>query len=438
MNLRIAVIGTGYLGATHAACLAEMGYDVLGVDTDPAKVARLARGEPTFYEPGLAGLLARHTASGRLGFTTCPRQAAEFADVHFLCVGTPQRAGGLAADTGHLVAAVEQLVPHLTRPTTLVGKSTVPPGTARHLAERASDLARPGVQAEVAWNPEFLREGHAVQDTLRPDRIVLGVESAEAEKLLREVYRPLLDDGVPLVVADVVTAELAKLTANAFLALKVSYINAVADLCDAAGGDVVTLAEAVGHDARIGRPFLDAGLGFGGGCLPKDLRAMMAGAEETGARDVFTLLREVDAINAHARRRMVDVALDSCGGSVAGVRVGVLGAAFKPGTDDVRDSPALEVAAALYARGAHVRVYDPQANTNAASLYPVLHYADDLPAAVRDADLVLHLTEWREFRDADPAELLPLVRRARIVDGRNALDADRWRAAGWCYRGIGR
>jgi UDPglucose 6-dehydrogenase len=438
MNPRIAVIGTGYLGATHAACLAELGYDVLGVDTDPAKVGLLASGEPTFYEPGLADLLARHTSSGRLRFTTSPREAAEFADVHFLCVGTPQRADGLAANTDHLMAAVEQLVPHLTRPTMLVGKSTVPAGTARRLGRRASDLAPPGVQVEVAWNPEFLREGHAVQDTLQPDRIVLGVDSAEAEKLLREVYRPILDDGVPLVVSDVVTAELAKLTANAFLALKVSYINAVSELCDAAGADVATLAEAIGHDPRIGRRFLDAGLGFGGGCLPKDLRAMMAEADEVGARDAFALLREVEAINAHARHRMVDVVLDLCGGSVVGVRVGVLGAAFKPDTDDVRDSPALEVAAALYARGAHVRVYDPRANTNAAALYPVLEYAGDLHAAVRDADLVLHLTEWREFREADPAELLPLVRRARVVDGRNALDAHRWRAAGWSYRGVGR
>jgi len=438
MSPRIAVIGTGYLGVTHAACLADLGYDVLGVDCDAAKVARLTRGEPTFYEPGLAELLTRHTRSGRLRFTTSYEAAADFADVHFLCVGTPQRDDGPAADTGQLTDAVDALVPCLSRSATLVGKSTVPPGTAHTLAGRAAGLARPGVEVEVAWNPEFLREGHAVEDTLRPDRIVLGVDSAEPEKVMREVYAPLLDQGVPMVVTDVATAELTKLSANAFLALKISFINAIAQLCDTAGGDVVTLATALGHDHRIGRSFLTAGLGYGGGCLPKDLRAMTASADELGAADAAVLLHEVDRINAHCRVRIVGMALQQCGGSVEGRTVGVLGAAFKPGTDDVRDSPALEVAARLRARGAHVRVYDPQANANAAMLFPGLEYVDGVVAAVRDADLVLHLTEWAEFRDIDPAELLGLPREAQIVDGRNALDPHRWRAAGWVYRGVGR
>jgi UDPglucose 6-dehydrogenase len=438
MNPRIAVIGTGYLGVTHAACLADLGYEVLGVDTDAEKVARLTRGQPTFYEPDLAALLARHTASGRLRFTTSFEAAAGFADVHFLCVGTPQRADSLAANTEHLAAAVDALVPHLTRPTILVGKSTVPPGTAHRLSERAARLVRPGVEVEVAWNPEFLREGHAVEDTLRPDRIVLGVDSAEPEKVMREVYAPLLDCGVPLVVTDVVTAELTKMSANAFLAMKVSFINAVAQLCEAAGGDVVPLADALGHDRRIGRGFLAAGLGFGGGCLPKDLRSMMATADELGAPEAHALLREVDRINAHCRTRVVDIAVEQCGGSVNGRGIGVLGAAFKPGTDDVRDSPALEVAGQLQVRGADVRVYDPQANANASALFPTLEYVDSVEAAVRDADLLLHLTEWQEFRDLDPAKLLTLPLEAQIVDARNALDPHRWRAAGWVFRGVGR
>jgi UDPglucose 6-dehydrogenase len=438
MKPRIAVIGTGYLGVTHAACLAHLGYEVLGVDTDAAKVARLTRGEPTFYESDLAALLASYTASGRLRFTTSFEDAAEFADLHFLCVGTPQRDDGLAADTSQLTGAVDALVPHLTRPTILVGKSTVPPGTARRLAERAARLARPGVEVEVAWNPEFLREGHAVEDTLHPDRIVLGVDTAEPEKVIREVYAPLLDVGVPLVVTDVTTAELTKLSANAFLAMKVSFVNAVAQMCDAVGGDVVTLAEALGHDSRIGRGFLAAGLGYGGGCLPKDLRSMMASADELGATEAHALLREVDRINAHCRTRLVDIVVEQCGGSVDGRTVGVLGAAFKPGTDDVRDSPALEVAGQLRARGARVRVYDPQANANASALFPALEYVDSVVDAVRDADLVLHLTEWPEFRDLDPASLLALPRDAQVVDGRNALDPHRWRAAGWVYRGVGR
>lgn len=425
MSAHIAVIGCGYLGVTHAACLADLGYDVVGVDTDAAKVARLSRGEPTFHEPDLPALLTRHTASGRLRFTTSYEAAARLADVHFLCVGTPQRGDGLAADTRQLTDAVDALVPHLTRPTILVGKSTVPPGTAHRLAALAARLARPGAEVEVAWNPEFLREAHAVEDTLRPDRIVLGVDSGEPEKVMREIYAPLLDAGVPLVVTDVATAELTKLAANAFLATKVSFINAVAQMCEAAGGDVLTLADALGHDRRIGRSFLAAGLGYGGGCLPKDLRSMTASADELGIADAAALLRQVDHINEHCRARLVDIAVEQCRGSVNGRRIGVLGAAFKPGTDDVRDSPALEVAGQLRARGAHVRVYDPRANVNAATLFPSLEYVDSVPGAVRDADLVLHLTEWPEFRELDPAALLGLPREAQIVDGRNALDAHR-------------
>jgi UDPglucose 6-dehydrogenase len=438
MKLRIAVIGTGYLGATHAACLAELGFEVLGVDVDPAKVETLSAGGAPFFEPRLDALLRAHTGSGRLRFGTSLAEAAGFADVFFLCVGTPQRADSPAADTGALTDAVERLVPHLRRPSLLVGKSTVPVGTARMLDARAAALTRPGVDVEVAWNPEFLREGHAVEDTVRPDRLVFGVPSAESEKVLREVYAGPIDDGVPVVVTDVVTAELVKVSANAFLATKISFINAVSELCEVSGGDVVRLAEALGYDDRIGRRGLNAGLGFGGGCLPKDIRAMMARADELGVDEATSLLREVDAINQRRRDRMVDLVLDECGGSVRGRRIAVLGAAFKPDTDDVRDSAALDVAAQLHARGARVRVYDPRANANAAAMFPALTYVDGVEDAARDAHLVLHLTEWAEFRRLDPAELLPLVAEGRVVDGRNALDAHRWRAAGWSYRAPGR
>jgi UDPglucose 6-dehydrogenase len=438
MSRRVAVIGTGYLGAAHAACMAELGFEVLGVDVDPAKVSALSEGRSPFYEPSLSPLLRQHTRTGRLRFSASPQQAADFADVFFLCVGTPQRTDGYAADVSSLVDVVETLVPMLRRPATLVGKSTVPVGTAERLATRVRALAPHEVDVELAWNPEFLREGHAVEDTLRPDRLVLGVTSAESEKVLREVYADLLDSGVPVVVTDLPTAELVKVSANAFLATKVSFVNAVAELCEVSGADVMALTEALGYDGRIGHRFLDAGLGYGGGCLPKDVRAMMARAGELGVDEAMSLLREVDAINMRRRRRTVDLAVEECGGTVRDTRIAVLGAAFKPGTDDVRDSPALEVAAQLHLQGADVRVYDPQANAGAAQTYPTLTYVDSLEDSVRDADLVLHLTEWAEFRAVDPARLLPLVAQPRVLDGRNALDGGRWRAAGWRYRALGR
>ncbi|WP_069385500.1 UDP-glucose dehydrogenase family protein [Cellulosimicrobium cellulans] len=433
---RATVVGTGYLGATHAACLAELGYDVLGLDTDPAKVEALGRGEVPFYEPGLAELVERHTASGRLRFTTSAAEAAAFADVHFVCVGTPQRRDSMAADTSHVVAAVRALVPGLRHDALLVGKSTVPVGTARALQDLATSLAPEGVEVGVAWNPEFLREGRAVEDTLRPDRLVVGVTDPRHEKVLRELYRPLVDAGVPFLVTDLATAELVKVSANAFLATKISFANAVAELCEAAGGDVVALTEAIGHDPRIGHQFLSAGLGFGGGCLPKDIRALMARAGELGVDEALTFLREVDAINMRRRSRTVALAVEECGGSVLGRRIAVLGAAFKPGTDDVRDSPALNVAAQLQLQGAHVRVYDPQAARTAARTFPTLGYATSVEEAVTDADLVLHLTEWDEFAALDPAALRPA--RRVVVDGRNALDRERWTAAGWRYRALGR
>jgi len=438
MSLRVTVIGVGYLGATHAACMAELGFEVLGVDRDPAKVAMAAEGQIPFYEPDLPELLARYVESGRVRFGTSLAEAGDFGDVHFLCVGTPQRRDGLAADLSQVDAAVESLAPHLRRDCLVAGKSTVPVGTAGRLAERLAAAAPAGAGVELAWNPEFLREGHAVQDTLHPDRLVLGVPSAAAEKTLREVYAAPLAAGTPVVVTDPTTAELVKVAANSFLATKISFINAMSELCEATGADIVALADAIGHDPRIGRRFLNAGLGFGGGCLPKDIRAFMARAGELGVDQALTFLREVDAINMRRRHRMVDLATQECDGRVLEKRIGVLGAAFKPMSDDVRDSPALNVAAQLQLQGAHVRVYDPQANTKAAALFPTLDYATSAVEAAEGADLVLMLTEWQEFRDMDPATLGAVVARKRLLDGRNALDPERWRAAGWTYRALGR
>jgi UDPglucose 6-dehydrogenase len=435
---RLTVIGTGYLGATHAACMADLGYDVLGMDVDAAKIESLADGRTPMFEPGLEELLRKTLASGRLRFTTSMEEVAEFGDVHFLCVGTPQKEGEFAADLRYVEGAVEALVPLLRRPCTFAGKSTVPIGTAERLAHRIHTASPAGEDVEVVWNPEFLREGYAVQDTLHPDRLVFGVTSSRGEEVLRTVYAPVIDEGTPVVITDLATAQLVKVAANAFLATKISFINAMAEVCEATHADVTKLSEALGHDPRIGPRFLHAGLGFGGGCLPKDIRAFMARAGELGVDQALSFLSEVDAINLRRRKRMVDLARGLLDDSVAGSRVGVLGAAFKPDSDDIRDSPALDVATRLHQMGAEVSVFDPAAMDNARRLYPDLTYAESATEAVRDADVVLHLTEWRMFREMDPATLSPVVRERNIVDGRNALDPDRWRSAGWTYRALGR
>ena len=438
MAPRLSVIGTGYLGATHAACMADLGFEVLGLDVDPDKIARLSAGEAPFYEPGLVEVLRRALDSGRLRFTTSFAEVAEFADVHFLCVGTPQKRGSYAADLTYVDAALTSLAVHLSRPCLVVGKSTVPVGTADRLAGLLTSLAPAGADAELAWNPEFLREGFAVEDTVSPDRLVVGVRSARAEATLREVYTRQLDAGVPFVVTDFPTAELVKVAANSFLATKISFINAMADVCEVAGGDVTMLAKAIGYDPRIGNRFLQAGLGFGGGCLPKDIRAFMARGGELGVGTALAFLREVDEINMSRRTRTVEVARELVGGSLLGINIAVLGAAFKPDSDDVRDSPALNVAAALQLQGAQVKVFDPQAMPNARALFPTLDYAESTDDACEGADLVLLLTEWREFCELDPARLGARVRARRVLDARNALEPAAWRAAGWTYRGLGR
>jgi UDPglucose 6-dehydrogenase len=431
--MRLTVIGTGYLGATHAAAMAELGHDVLGIDIDQSKVDRLNAGDVPFFEPGLPELLGRQLQAGRLRFTTSYDEVGEFGEVHFVCVGTPQRKGEYAADMTYVNAAVEALVPVLRPGALVVGKSTVPAGTAARLAE----LVEPA-GAELVWNPEFLREGFAVEDTLRPDRVVMGGRSEPAMKTLCEVYAAILDTGTPLITTDFATAELVKVAANSFLATKISFINAMAEVCEATGADVTQLSTAIGHDARIGHRFLHAGLGFGGGCLPKDIRAFMARAGELGVDQALSFLKEIDEINLRRRARMVDLARELCGGTLAGVRVAVLGAAFKPNSDDIRDSPALDVAVGVQRGGAAVRVYDPQAMDNARLAYPTLAYAPSAVAAAQDADVVLHLTEWAEFREMHPSVLAAVVSERRIVDGRNALDRELWRAEGWTYRALGR
>ena len=441
MGRRIAVFGTGYLGATHAACMAEIGHDVLGVDVDAGKLAKLGAGEAPFYEPGLDEVLKSNVDAGRLRFTSSYEEAAEFANVHFIAVATPQKQGEFAADLKYVDAVIETLAPLLTAPAVIFGKSTVPVGTAARLGARARELAPVGDAVEVAWNPEFLREGYAVQDTLHPDRIVLGVDKnrpGHAEEVARDVYGLLLEEEIPFLVTDLETSELVKTSANAFLATKISFINAMAEVCEVTGADVSVLADAIGHDARIGRKFLNAGIGFGGGCLPKDIRAFMARAGELGANQALTFLREVDSINMRRRTRMMELTRELVGGSLIGARVAVLGAAFKPDSDDVRDSPALNIAGQIQLQGASVTVYDPKAMDNSRALFPTLGYATDVLEACHGADVTLVLTEWRQFRELEPADLDPVVRQRSIIDGRNCLDREKWRTAGWVYRGVGR
>jgi UDPglucose 6-dehydrogenase len=437
VHVRISVIGTGYLGATHAACLAAVGHDVVGVDNDPERVTALGQGRAPFHEPHLDELLERGVRAGNLRFTTDCTLASD-AEVHFLCVGTPQRPGSHAADLSALDAAVDTLLPCLLRPALVVGKSTVPVGTAGRLGQRLRQEAPAGAGVDVAWNPEFLREGHAVEDSLHPDRLVFGVDSDETDLVLREVYAPQVKEGVPVVRTDLATAELAKVSANVMLAARISLVNMLAEVCEAADADVGDLTRILGLDDRIGSKFLNPGIGFGGGCLPKDTRAFVARAEELGVGGPAAVLREVDAINMRQRARTIDKAVALLGGRVHGRKVAVLGAAFKADSDDVRDSPALDVAATLEARGADVHLYDPKAGRNAVRARPGLHAAASVEDACRDADIVLVLTDWDEFRGIEPVALADAVRHPRVVDGRLVLDPDKWRAAGWDFHALGR
>ena len=434
MTLTLSVVGCGYLGATHAACMSSLGFTVVGVDTDPEKVALLQGGKLPFYEPGLDTLLEQEMKTGRLSFTT-DFSAVKDADVHFVCVGTPQSKDGLAADLTYVKSAVAAIAPYLKNGSLVVGKSTVPVGTAQALRAELSTIAP---QADLAWNPEFLREGFAVEDTLTPNRLVVGVADDRAEAILKEVYEPVIALGTPWIRADLPTSELVKVAANSFLATKISFINAMAEVCEAAGGDVTVLAKAIGYDPRIGNRFLQAGIGFGGGCLPKDIRAFMARAEELGAKQALEFLREIDAINLRARQRVIDVVRGELSEDLTKYKIAVLGATFKPDSDDVRDSPALDIAAQLHAAGADVVVHDPQGIEPARKRFPTLKYAEEVNNAVHDADLILHLTEWKEYRQIDPVALGSLVKSKIIIDGRNMLDRTLWRNAGWKFHALGR
>ncbi len=437
-RLRLTVIGTGYLGAVHATAMASIGFDVLAIDVDERRISMLDQGTAPFYEPGFEELLSETLTTGRLEFTTDWARVAEHGDVHFLCVGTPQRTDGPGADLSFVQAAVGKLAPLLNRQCVIAGKSTVPVGTAAWITEHIAANSPAHDHIEVVWNPEFLREGFAVQDTLQPDRIVLGSDSPEALATMREVYSSILEQGTPLIETTAATAELVKVAANSFLATKISFINAMADVCEVAGADVTDLAHAIGYDTRIGHRFLGAGLGFGGGCLPKDIRAFKHRADELGVGASLRFLQEVDDLNTRRRRTIAEQAVELCDGDIAGKTVACLGAAFKPDSDDVRDSPALTVASILDRHGATVRVFDPQAHETAQVAAPHLQIVKSLEEAAVDADIVMLLTEWKQFVALDPQAFGEIVANRRIIDARNALDPVAWRAAGWEYQGIGR
>ena len=448
---RLTFLGTGYLGTTYAICFAELGYEVLGLDVDSEKIAKLSRGEVPFHEPGLDELLRKNLAAGRLRFGTSYEEVADFGDVHFICVGTPQRVDSMAADLSYVESAVAKLGPHLARKCLLAGKSTVPVGTAEWIEQLVKRYAPEESGVEVAWSPEFLQEGHAVEDVLRPNRVIFGVKSDWASSMLYAAHKGVFDLAVtedrevPVVVTDFATAELVKVAANAFLATKISFINAMAEVCEASGADVAQLARAIGYDPRIGNKFLRAGLGFGGACLPKDIRAFQARAQELGVGEALRFLHEVDLINQRRRQRVIQLAAEllarhngPAGPDLSGLKIAVLGATFKPNSDDVRDSPALAVAHKLYRTGATVVVYDPEGMALAERELPEASYAKTLTDAVTGADLVCVLTEWEEFRHADPVALAELVAGRRVIDARNCLDQLVWVRAGWQYRGMGR
>ena len=434
MALKLSVIGTGYLGATHAACMASLGFEVIGFDIEASKIDLLSKGKVPFYEPELEELLSEQIKSGRLTFTNNVADLAD-ADVHFICVGTPQIKNGNAADLTYVNSALESIAKYVKPGGLVVGKSTVPVGTATKLRNRLLEL---NPKADLAWNPEFLREGFAVEDTLRPNRLVVGVVNDNAEQILKEVYATNLKEKTPWVRADLPTAELVKVAANSFLATKISFINAMAEICEAAGGDVTVLAKAIGYDPRIGSRFLQAGIGFGGGCLPKDIRAFMARAEELGASQAVEFLKEIDAINLRARQRITELVRKDLSDDLQGKKVAILGAAFKPDSDDVRDSPALDIAAQIQAAGATVTVHDPKAIANAQKRFPALNFADDVNTTLKDAEIVLHLTEWKIYREIDPVKVKSIVKTPIIIDGRNALDRELWQSAGWKFRALGR
>ncbi|MFI9641379.1 UDP-glucose dehydrogenase family protein [Micromonospora sp. NPDC051925] len=430
--MKITVIGCGRLGAPYAAGLAALGHEVLGLDSNTDTASLLDAGKPPFAEPGLAEAITEGAATGGLTFTSSYAKAAAHAAVHFIAVPTPQAMGAAHHDLTDVFAAAEALAREITRDIVVVIKSSVPAGTSARVKQRMMAVAPAGVRVEVAASPDFMREAHSISDVRRPTRIVLGVEhGGRAENLLRQVWSECLADGVPLVVTDLATAELCKLAANAFLATRVSFVNALSEFCEAAGANVEDLAAAIGHDKRIGAQYLMPGLGFGGSCLTKDIRGFVALAQSLGVGESLEFLTKVDAINQGRRERAVQLARQAAGGDLSGCRVGVWGASFKAGIDDVRDSPALDVAVRLHQAGAVVSVYDPQAMDNARAEHPYLSYVTDAAAAAQEASVLLHLTNWAEFGRLSPAQLAPSERPTLVDARRGLLRHPEWEAAGW-------
>ncbi len=433
--VKVTVIGLGYLGATHAVAMAELGHEVIGIEPDSQKRSSLAAGNLPFHEPDLDAALPKAISSGRLKFQAEHNELSASADLHFICVGTPQTKGSDAADTSYVVTAARELASWIKPDAVVAGKSTVPVGTAATLKAAMDDVA--GFDVHLAWNPEFLREGTALEDSLRPDRIVVGTWSQHSSAVLREVYAPILETGTPFLELDVPTAELVKVAANAFLATKISFINAMAEVAEVSGADAVSLAKAIGYDERIGNKFLRTGIGFGGGCLPKDIRGFVARAEELGVGSAVEFLKDVDAVNLRRRDRVVDLAKQELG-SLTGKKITMLGISFKPDSDDLRDSPALEISQRLTAQGAKVTVHDPVSLVALATRSPELLREENLTEAVRGADLVILGTEWKQYRELDPRELAGQVATKTIIDGRNVLDVAAWQSAGWRVIALGR
>lgn len=433
--MKVSVIGLGYLGVTHAVAMAELGHQVLGIEPDQRKFDLLSKGIVPFHEPGLDAALGKALASGKLTIEKTMGSSLASADLHFICVGTPQTQGSEAADTTYVFAAAKELASHIGPDAVVAGKSTVPVGTATELRKVMSEVA--GFDVKLAWNPEFLREGTALEDSLRPDRIVVGAWHDESVAALKECYSAILNLGTPFLVLDVPTAELVKVAANAFLATKISFINAMAEVSEVAGADAVALAKAIGYDERIGNKFLRTGIGFGGGCLPKDIRGFIARADELGVGSAVDFLKNVDAINLRRRDRVVALAKGELG-EVSGKRIAMLGISFKPDSDDLRDSPALDIALRLAKAGAVVTVHDPVSLDALAVKEPELNREPDLIEALREADLVILGTEWKQYKEADPAILGSVVASKNIIDGRNVLDVDLWQAAGWKVTALGR
>ena len=434
--MNVVMIGSGYVGLVSGACFAEFGADVTCVDVDAGKIERLQRGEVPIYEPGLDALMAGNVAAGRLRFTTELSPAVGEADLVFIAVGTPTRRGDGHADLSYVYAAARDVAKHLQGYTVIVDKSTVPVGTARQVARIVRE-ERPDADFDVASNPEFLREGAAISDFMRPDRVVIGVESPRAEALLRELYRPLNLIETPILATGLESAELIKYASNAFLATKISFINEISTLCEAVGADVHAVARGMGLDGRIGRKFLHPGPGYGGSCFPKDTLALVRIAQEHGVSS--RIVEAVVEVNAAQKARMLKKIRAALGGNEAGKTIAVLGLTFKPETDDMRDAPALAILPTLLEKGAVVRAHDPQGVEEAKKVLPSgIDYRADIYETLTGADAVVLLTEWNAYRGLDLARVKALMRGDVFVDLRNVYEPRRMREAGFRYDSVGR